>query len=92
MLASHTPTRTVEPPVDAELVPFGVLAPPSQRNDWRGWWDGPRVPRPGPAAPPAPAVEQHQALVDVPEPRPQTRQPTRGRRGPQKRRNPVLPA
>jgi signal transduction histidine kinase len=84
------PTRRVEPPVDAEPVPFGVLSPPSQRNDWRGWWDGPRTPRPGPAAPAAPAVEQHTAVVDVPEPRPQTGQPTLRRRVPQSHLAPEL--
>jgi signal transduction histidine kinase len=52
------PTRKVELPPEADLIPFDVLPPPSQRADWRGWWDGPRAGRHGPAAPPHPAVEQ----------------------------------
>jgi anti-sigma regulatory factor (Ser/Thr protein kinase) len=84
------PTPRVEPPTETELVPFGVLAPPSQRNDWRGWWDGPRAPRPDPAPPSAPAVEQHTAVVDVPEPRPQTGPPTLRRRVPQSHLAPEL--
>ena len=94
--ARPRPTREVELPPDAQFVPFGVLPTPSQRNDWRGWWDGPRTGRSGPVAPPmsvappAPAVEQRIPTVDVPEPRIQTEQPTLRRRVPQSHLAPEL--
>jgi hypothetical protein len=90
--ARPLPSRTVERPSDPELVPFGVLTPPSQRNDWRGWWDGPRTgrPTPAPAPPPRAAIEEHRPTVDVPEPRTQAGRPTLRRRVPQSHLAPEL--
>jgi signal transduction histidine kinase len=79
-----------ELPVESELVPFGIH--PAQRNDWRGWWDGPRGGRPEPVAPrPAPVEPERRPTVDVPEPRTQQNgRPTLRRRVPQTHLAPEL--
>ncbi|MGI5128246.1 ATP-binding protein [Pseudonocardia sp. CA-107938] len=61
-LPTRRPARGIEP--ETAFTPFGVQA--AERNDWRGWWDGPREEQP-PAAPERPSVQ-------VPEPR--AEQPT----------------